>query len=77
MEELVWVLLIESGFNNMICSSERHGKYSSVDSPHIGHSPDADKPVALRTCSVSGKEFRGITVRRSPQKPVTVRTCPL
>jgi hypothetical protein len=30
----------------------------TVDRPQIGHPPDPDKPVALRTCSVIGKELR-------------------
>jgi hypothetical protein len=56
---------------------------STVESPHIRHAPDPSKPVALRTCSVSGKEFRYMTARPSPQirgdkaKPVPWRTCPI
>jgi hypothetical protein len=35
------------------------------DSPHIGHPPDSDKPLALRTRSVSGQEFGSMTARPS------------
>jgi hypothetical protein len=41
--------------------------YDAVGSPQIGRPPDPDKPAALRTCSVSGKEFGCMTARPSPQ----------
>jgi hypothetical protein len=45
------------------------------DSPHIGHPPDPDNSVAVRTLSISGKEFQCMTPRPSPWKPVTLRAC--
>jgi hypothetical protein len=48
----------------------------TVDSPQIGHPPDPEKPVALRTCSVSGKDFGCMAARPSPQKPLILRDCP-
>jgi hypothetical protein len=50
---------------------------TTLDSPQIGHPPDPDNTLALRTCSVSGKEFGRITARPSPQQPPALRTCPI
>jgi hypothetical protein len=47
--------------------------YGTVDCPEIGHAPDPDNPVALRTCSVSGTEFGCMTARPLPHKFVTLR----
>jgi hypothetical protein len=49
----------------------------TVDSPQIGHLPDPDKPVALRTCTVTGTEFGCMTARLSPPKSVILRNCPV
>jgi hypothetical protein len=51
----------------------------TIDSPQIGHAPDPGKPVALRTCPISGPHvigfFLGVAARPPPQRPVTLRTC--
>jgi hypothetical protein len=49
----------------------------TVDRPQIGYPPDRDKSIALRTCSVSGKEFGCMKARPSPQNSITLRTCPI
>jgi hypothetical protein len=50
-------------------------KKVTVDKPRIGHPPSPHKPVVLRTCSVSGKEFVCMTARPSPRYPLTFRAC--
>jgi hypothetical protein len=38
---------------------------TAIDSPQIGHPPAPDRPLASKTCSVSGKEFGCKTARNN------------
>jgi hypothetical protein len=58
LSDMVWKCMIYS-YETALAPTD----CSTVDSPQIGHTPDQDKPVAFRACSVSGTEFKGMRVR--------------
>jgi hypothetical protein len=72
-----------SSFHSTACSFQQSTEKlhqsmyleATVDNPQIGHLSDPGKPVAFRSCPISGPHAIA-AARPSPQKPVTLRTCP-